>query len=181
MYTFLSILMFIIIIFVLMYDKKEENRQEDVINSVLSSAGLVDMVVGNELITNIIDGDTIEVNGNERIRLANVDAYESNSPLNPEIMDFMNKYILGEYVSVIRYSKDKYQRTVASIILPSGVPLSVELVKRGYAKIYEQYADKSSDEYVALKRAEDMAKVNKVGGYGLLLLDDPWVSRHINL
>ena len=48
----------------------------------------------------VIDGDTIEIDGGERVRYIGVDAPELGEPLYEEARDFQEKVVLGSYVRI---------------------------------------------------------------------------------
>ena len=52
--------------------------------------------------------------------------------------------VVGKKVSIHRYEKDRYGRTVAEIFTPSGKSSSKALVKGGFARVYTEYADNCS-------------------------------------
>lgn len=176
MYTFIGLVLVFLIYKAHMSNVGERARRELVKHDVDVMMG-VSVNSNSYLVTRVIDGDTIVINNGTKVRVAYVDAYESNTPIHSEIMQFMNSQVLDKYVTIYFKGNDKYGRSIGEVILPSGRSLGLELVSRGYALVYEQYVDKNSDEYIALKQAEDQARIYKIGGYAMLLME-PWNARH---
>jgi endonuclease YncB( thermonuclease family) len=91
----------------------------------------------------IADGDTISVlyNGQrERIRLWGIDAPEKRQVFGTKAKRFMADLAFGKTVSVQPMDIDRWQRTVAIVILPDGRNLNREIVRAGLAWWYERYA-----------------------------------------
>jgi len=128
-------------------------------------------------VNRVIDGDTIVVNGGHRIRFANIDAYESNSPMHLHIMNYMVPLLQGQNVNIDIRGKDKYGRLIGNVFTSNGLNVNHELVKNGMAVVYDNYCDRSSDEYRALKESERIAQVYRLGGWGMLL-NRPEFDRH---
>ena len=91
------------------------------------------------------DGDTCTTYRKENIRLACIDAPEIGS--GSAAIRAKNKItdlVVGKRVSIQRYEKDRYGRSVAEIFTPKGKSSSKVLVKGGFAKVYTKYADNCS-------------------------------------
>ena len=98
------------------------------------------------LVTHVADGDTInlKVNGQrERIRLANIDAPESDGrsdrpgqPYAEESKQAMAAMVLNKNLTVQCYEQDHYGRNVCNVILPDGRIANNELVRQGLAWAY---------------------------------------------
>ncbi len=66
------------------------------------------------LVEKVIDGDTIEIDGGERVRYIGVDSPELGEPLYEEARDFQKKVVLGSYVRIEACKeepRDGYGRT----------------------------------------------------------------------
>ena len=90
------------------------------------------------------DGDTCTSTQGEKIRLACIDAAElRGGKANPvqakEARDYLNSLISGKDVDRIRFTKDKYGRTVAELSI-KGINVQRIMVTKGYAKLYSKYA-----------------------------------------
>ncbi len=90
-----------------------------------------------------IDGDTLELDTGERVRLIGVNSPETNHPtrgLEPyghQATAFTKKMVEGKNLR-LEYDverKDKYGRTLAYAYLEDGTFINAELVRQGYAQI----------------------------------------------
>jgi len=104
----------------------------------------------NNLVTikSCYDGDTCTSIKGEKIRLACIDAPElRGSKANPvpakAARDYLNSKVAGQKVSIRRLTKDRYGRTVAELS-KGRMNIQKRLVRKGYAKIYQRYADQCS-------------------------------------
>lgn len=90
------------------------------------------------------DGDTIELlrNGKpETVRLFGVDTPEKKQAYGERSKQFTSDLVFGKTVRLIEHNKDRYGRTVGTIILPDGRSLNEELVKNGFAWHYAAYSN----------------------------------------
>ena len=97
------------------------------------------------LIKSCYDGDTCTTIDGEKIRLACIDTPElKGKKADPiaakEARDFLNNLVTNEEVSIRRITKDRYGRTVAELF-KNDINVQELIVKKGYGKIYERYAD----------------------------------------
>ncbi len=93
----------------------------------------------------VIDGDSLIVRrGGKRVkvRLAQVDCPEPRQPFGREAKRFTTRAALGKKVLVENAVVDPYykKRMRASVILPDGRDLGMELVKEGLAWNYRRYS-----------------------------------------
>lgn len=90
-------------------------------------------------VVRVVDGDTIVVTsakGEERIRVAEIDCPESGDKLGPAATAFTRALVDGQTVTLRTYGLDRYQRTLADVILPDGRDLAQELKCAGLALRY---------------------------------------------
>ncbi len=108
----------------------------------------------------VIDGDTLELQGGERVRLIGVNTPESVDPRRPierfgkEAADFTRRMVEGKTVR-IEYDdelKDQYGRTLAYVFLPDGTLLNAEIIRQGYGFAYTRFPYRYQQEFVALER-----------------------------
>ena len=97
------------------------------------------------IIKSCYDGDTCTTTDGEKIRLACIDTPELKGkradPIPAEkARDFLNNLLINEEVSIRRITKDRYGRTVAELF-KNDINVQELIVKKGYGKIYERYAD----------------------------------------
>jgi endonuclease YncB( thermonuclease family) len=96
----------------------------------------------------IYDGDTFQVQCDgrkQKIRLCGIDAPEVKQPLGIEARNYLRALISSSkgQVIVIEMERDKYNRTVAEVLLdsPSGErSVQEEMLKAGFAYHYKQYS-----------------------------------------
>ncbi|WP_242916937.1 thermonuclease family protein [Pontibacter liquoris] len=96
-----------------------------------------DKVVG------VKDGDTIVLlqNGQQvTVRLYGVDTPEKTQDFGQRAKQFTSDLAFGKFVRLIPKNKDRYGRTVGTIILPDGRSLNEELVRNGFAWHYKAYS-----------------------------------------
>ena len=82
------------------------------------------------VVTRVIDGDTIKIEGNLTLRLININTPEKNSPGFEQAKEFLKQYE-NKFVQVEELGKDKYKRTLARVYTPDY--LNLEIVKEGLA------------------------------------------------
>jgi micrococcal nuclease len=108
----------------------------------------------------VIDGDTIELAGNERVRLIGVDTPESVDPRRPveyfgkEAAAFTRRMVEGKPVR-LEYdeeSRDRFGRTLAYVYLADGTFVNAEIIRQGYGFAYTRFPYRYQQEFVALER-----------------------------
>lgn len=123
------------------------------------------------------DGDTIVILKNKTeytIRLSGIDCPEKKQAFGMKAKQFASDLAFGKTVTAKIYSKDRYKRSIADIVLPNGKILNYELVRVGLAWHYTQYSKDTK-----LAELERQARKQKVG----LWVDKdpvaPWKFRRI--
>jgi len=83
----------------------------------------------------VIDGDTIEIEGGERVRYIGIDAPEADECYGPEATDANEELVMGKEVILIRdvENRGKYGRLLRYVIA-DGRFVNAELVRLGYAE-----------------------------------------------
>lgn len=97
-----------------------------------------------ELVTSVYDGDTITIYPNEKVRLMCIDSPEIKTNVHgqkdpikgPLSKNYLKKLIENKQVTIIRYSKDKYGRTLGRIFLDNGNEVNKIMYDLGYSKKY---------------------------------------------
>ncbi len=96
---------------------------------------------GRYFVTRVIDGDTIEVDGRERVRYIGIDTPELNhprkgrEPFGPEAREF-NKRLVGDMYVTLEFDKeirDKYGRLLAYVYCGDTF-VNAEILKAGLAR-----------------------------------------------
>jgi len=88
-------------------------------------------------VTRIIDGDTIEINGNESVRLLGINTPERGEKYYQEAKEFLEMVVLNKTIN-LKFGKDKYDRygRLLAYVFFNEVNVNKELVDEGYANIY---------------------------------------------
>ncbi len=122
------------------------------------------------VVTRVIDGDTIEISGGDKIRYIGIDAPESPHNKNAECFAFNSYLKNGEFVlgKKVRLQKDKtdkdrYGRRLRYVYV-GDVFINFELVRQGYAVDKEYHPDVKSS--TLLKTAQTQAQSDKKGIWG---------------
>lgn len=119
-------------------------------------------------VVSISDGDTMALlvpDGSSfkqvKIRLAEIDTPESRQPYGERAKQTLSDLAFGKPARVVVQDTDKYGRTVGRVYA-GGLDVNAEMVKRGAAWVYQDYAKDQS-----LYRLEAEAKAAKRGLWGL--------------
>ncbi|MBD1397067.1 thermonuclease family protein [Pontibacter sp. JH31] len=99
--------------------------------------------IPGDKVVGVKDGDTFEVLRNGQtitVRLLGIDTPEKKQAYGQRAKQFASDLAFGKQVRLIEHNKDRYGRTVGTIILPDGRSLNEELVREGYAWHYKAYS-----------------------------------------
>ena len=108
----------------------------------------------------VVDGDTIILSGNERVRLIGVDTPETVDPRRPvqyfgkEASAFTKRMVEGKKVR-LEYDqtrKDRYGRTLAYVYLDDSTHLNAEIIKQGYGHAYTRFPFRYLEEFRRYQR-----------------------------
>jgi len=104
------------------------------------------------LVIRVIDGDTIVVSPNEKVRLIGVDTPETVHPnkvvqcFGKDAKEFTRTMVERKSIHLVfdesnrgRNHKDRYGRTLAYVYFDDGTMLNAELIRRGYAHAYTRF------------------------------------------
>ena len=112
------------------------------------------------VVTRVVDGDTIVLDGGERVRLIGVDTPETKHPQKPvqyfgrEATAFTRRIAEGRAVR-LEYDQrpnDRYGRTLAYVFLADGRLLNAEIIRHGYGFAYTKYPFRRMEEFRQLER-----------------------------
>ena len=117
------------------------------------------------LVVRVIDGDTIVVGPNEKVRLIGVDTPETAHPKKAvqcfakDAKEFTRRMVERKSIRLVldesnaaRNHKDRYGRTLAYVYFDDGTMLNAELLRRGYAHAYTRFPFRHVVEFRKLER-----------------------------
>ena len=117
------------------------------------------------LVIRVIDGDTIVVSPNEKVRLIGVDTPETVHPnkavhcFGKDAKAFTRRMVERRSIRLVldesnaaRDHKDRYGRTLAYVYFDDGTMLNAELIRRGYAHAYTRFPFRHIVEFREMER-----------------------------
>jgi len=115
------------------------------------------------VVTRVIDGDTIEIENGERVRLVCMDAPELGEDCYREAKERLEELVLDEKVKLVRDVSDrgKYGRLVRYVYKIDGTFVDELMVREGYAIAYPYSPDITLCPQI--EKAEEYAKENNLG------------------
>ncbi len=118
---------------------------------------------GPYLVTYIIDGDTLDINISERVRLSGIDTPERGECYYAEAKDKLFELVYSKdvYLEKDRSDRGNYGRLLRYVYIDS-INVNKLLVEEGYAKVYDKYSY-DTKRYDELKEVEAIAKENNLG------------------
>jgi micrococcal nuclease len=125
------------------------------------------------LVIRVIDGDTIVVSPNEKVRLIGVDTPETVHPkravecFGKDAKEFTRTMVESKSIRLIldelnaaRNHRDRYGRTLAYVYFDNGTMLNAELIRQGYAHAYTRFPFRHVVEF---RQLESIARSQAVG------------------
>ena len=111
------------------------------------------------IVTRIVDGDTIVVEGGDRIRLLDIDTPEKGQTCYKEAKDRLTELIDGKQVELKsgKEDKDTYDRLLRYVFY-NGTNINMLMVREGWANLY--FYNKDTPYYSQLIEAEQAAKID---------------------
>ncbi|MCZ7569006.1 MAG: lamin tail domain-containing protein [Ardenticatenaceae bacterium] len=87
------------------------------------------------VVVRIVDGDTVQLDTGETVRLVGINTPERNQPFDEEATAFTRQLLLDKPVRVETdvEPRDRYGRTLGYLFLPDGTFANLEIVRNGYA------------------------------------------------
>jgi micrococcal nuclease len=132
------------------------------------------------VVTRVLDGDTMELQGGDRLRLLAIDTPEKGEPLHDEATEFLARKALGQ-VADIKYAnqrRDKYGRQLGYLYVDT-LFVNKAIIDSGYGCLYLfDDNDLKSDQVKMLLDAQCSAIERRVG---LWLLPHEPEERYINI
>lgn len=128
-------------------------------------------------VVSVKDGDSMTVmadNHKEVVILYGIDCPESAQEFGKDAKQLTNDLCYNKTVTVKKYGKDKFGRTIADIILENGSSLNKILVAKGLAWWSDKFAPNASD----LKLLHENAKSKRLGLWASQNPVPPWIFRN---
>lgn len=112
---------------------------------------------GPFLITNVVDGDTLDINTSERIRLSGINTPETGECYYQEAKDKLISLVLNKivYLELDQDKVDKYGRQLRYIYV-NDISVNKVLVEEGYARVFDKY-NETTKRYNEYKTYESKA------------------------
>ncbi len=112
---------------------------------------------GWRVVERVVDGDTLVLDGGERVRLIGVDTPETRRPVErfgKEAAAFTRRLAEGKRARLEfgDESRDRYQRTLAYVWLEDGTFLNAEIIRQGYGHAYTRYPFRYAGQFRDLER-----------------------------
>jgi len=132
--------------------------------------GLSEAPAYAERVRHVIDGDTVVMQDNQRVRLIGVDAPEIENRkygrkgeyFGKDAKYFLNELVRGKQVRLERDQEefDRYGRLLAYLYLEDGTLVNKKLIEQGYAEAYQKFPYRYKQDF---KLAEQAARQGKKG------------------
>ena len=131
---------------------------------LLSGCAVQSEFEGPYEVTYVVDGDTLDVNISERIRMSGINTPETGECYYQEAKDRLSELTFGKdvYLEPDISDRGNYGRLLRYVYV-GDVNVNKVLVAEGYARVYDKYASDTS-RYLELKDVETLAKA---GGFGV--------------
>src|SRR3989344_1877230 len=152
------------------YATKQKSAQQE-----SPTPTVADTIVPNGLvlITKVVDGDTVEIEGGARVRLIGIDTPETVDPRKPvqcfglQASDYTKSLLAGVAVKLEKDIEDKhkYNRLLRYIYLADGTFINLKLVADGYASAYPYPPNIAHA--VEFREAQANARESKLGLWGM--------------
>jgi len=133
--------------------------------AVLTTTSNADTLTGR--VVSIADGDTLTLldatNTQHKIRLSGIDSPEKGQPFGQACKKSLSDLAYDRVVAVESSKLDRYGRAIGKVLV-NGEDANLEQVRRGCGWHYKKYQNEQSlDDRLIYSKAEDSARVSKVG------------------
>lgn len=147
-------------------------------------------------VVRVHDGDSIHIlSGRQRVkvRLHGIDAPERRQPHGLQARNALAAMIAGKVVQIQVSGKDRYGRTIGTVVAMERfqkpdehsttgtriININKEMVRQGWAWCYRKYARRNPELYRQLMRLEQEAKTARRGVWADLQPVPPWEWRRL--
>lgn len=110
-------------------------------------------------VTRIIDGDTLQLENNQKIRLKGINTMETGDIYSDLAKNFLQEEVLRKEIKIINHGTDKYGRTLGTIFLQNE-NINKKILSNGLATLYYYETDTYYEE---MQKAEEFARLNNLG------------------
>lgn len=133
------------------------------ISGCVSGEVVKEELEGPYLVTYIVDGDTLDINISERVRLSGINTPERGECYYKEAKDKLYELTFNKDVFLEKDRSDRgnYGRLLRYIYIDN-INVNKLLVEEGYAKVYDKYSY-DTKRYDELKEVEKKAIENNLG------------------
>lgn len=169
-YAYAVILFFIIIFVIVILFQRPPSDAHILENSSLTSlvSTVAPLNVNEALVTNVLDGDTIEINGNTKVRYIGIDTPEmSDSNCHAAAAKARNVALVLDRNVILEKDvsdRDRYNRLLRYVYLTDGTFVNKLLVSEGLARTL--YIKPDIAQYEVFRSLEHTAKAEKKGLWG---------------
>ncbi len=113
------------------------------------------------VVTRVVDGDTIVVEGGESVRLLDIDTPEKGEPCAANATNRLKQLVDGKEVTLVSgtENRDKYDRLLRYVFLNDTL-INLVMVREGWANLY--IFNKDPRFYDSFLEAEQAAKAEKL-------------------
>lgn len=118
-------------------------------------------VEGKFKVEKVLDGDSLVIDLDQTVRLANLDAPQLELCHGKEAKEGLEDLVLGEYVGIERIGRDKFGRIIGLVHL-NGQFVNEIIVRRGWAK-YAGGGSGNKERVELIKKAAEEAKEEGLG------------------
>ena len=122
----------------------------------------------------VLDGDTVELSDNQKVRLAQIDAPEKKQEGGPEAKLALERLVLNQTVRVEYEKIDRYGRIIGQIYLEDK-DVNLTLVSEGWVWVYRAYPHEAAYVY-----AEEKARIEHLGLWNTEAPLPPWEYRKLS-
>lgn len=144
--------------------------------AVLTTTSNADTLTGR--VVGIADGDTLTLldatNTQHKIRLAGIDSPEKGQPFGQVCKKSLSDLAYNRAVAIESSKLDRYGRVIGKVLV-NGQDVNLEQLRHGCGWHYKKYQNEQSlDDRLIYSRAEDSARVSKVGLWADTEPVPPW-------
>jgi micrococcal nuclease len=140
---------------------------------IAHAAGSRGVELAGRQVTRVVDGDTLILSPNDKVRLIGIDTPETVHPkkivecYGKEAKEFTQTAVAGQEIRLVlddanaaQRHRDRYGRILGYIFTQNGIMLNAELLRRGFAHAYTRFPFRYLVEF---RRMEQEARSRGVG------------------